>query len=148
MRLPTGRRHDGRDRCAARPAQQRKRKSLIVDPPNGRYPAMTPEGQKRADLIAAGRNDTNLGQPHADSYEDRPLAERTGAQGSCGRRGFCLSKARSSHSFRSVRMRRNTLSSEPKGFLPLQCETCGRASPGRSVESAGPRSLRLRYRAR
>jgi len=53
-----------------------KRTSLIVDPPNGRYPAMTPEGQKRADLIAAGRNDTNLGRPHADSYEDRPLAER------------------------------------------------------------------------
>jgi hypothetical protein len=37
---------------------------------------MTPEGQKRADLIAAARNDTNLGRPHADSYEDRPLAER------------------------------------------------------------------------
>jgi len=53
-----------------------KRTSLIVDPPDGRYPAMTPEGQKRADLIAAGRNDTNLGRPHADSYEDRPLAER------------------------------------------------------------------------
>src|SRR5207245_7924304 len=53
-----------------------KRTSLIVDPPDGRYPAMTPEGQKRADLIAAGRNDTNLGRPHADSHEDRPLAER------------------------------------------------------------------------
>ena len=53
-----------------------KRTSLIVDPPDGRYPAMTPEGQKRADLIAAGRNDTILGRPHADSYEDRPLAER------------------------------------------------------------------------
>jgi hypothetical protein len=53
-----------------------KRTSLIVDPPNGRYPAMTPEGQKRADLIAAARTDTNLGRPHADSYEDRPLAER------------------------------------------------------------------------
>jgi hypothetical protein len=53
-----------------------KRTSLIVDPPDGRYPAMTPEGQKRADLIAASRNDTNLGRPHADSHEDRPLAER------------------------------------------------------------------------
>jgi hypothetical protein len=53
-----------------------KRTSLIVDPPDGRYPAMTPEGQKRADLIAAGRNDTILGRPHADSHEDRPLAER------------------------------------------------------------------------
>jgi hypothetical protein len=38
--------------------------------------AMTPEGQKRADLIAAQRNDTNLGRRHADSYEDRPLSER------------------------------------------------------------------------
>ena len=37
---------------------------------------MTPEGQKRADRIAADRNDTNLGHPHANSYEDRPLAER------------------------------------------------------------------------
>ena len=53
-----------------------KRTSLIVDPPDGRYPAMTPEGQKRADRIAADRNDTNLGHPHADSIEDRPLAER------------------------------------------------------------------------
>ena len=40
-----------------------KRTSLIVDPPDGRYPAMTPEGQKRADLIAAARNDTNLAGP-------------------------------------------------------------------------------------
>jgi len=53
-----------------------KRTSLIVDPPDGRYPAMTPEGQKRADAIAASRNDTILGRPHADSHEDRPLAER------------------------------------------------------------------------
>jgi hypothetical protein len=53
-----------------------KRTSLIVDPPDGRFPAMTPEGQEMADRIAADRNDTNLGRPHADSYEDRPLAER------------------------------------------------------------------------
>jgi hypothetical protein len=53
-----------------------KRTSLIVDPPNGRFPAMTPEGKKRADLIAAELNATQLGRPHADSYEDRPLQER------------------------------------------------------------------------
>ena len=53
-----------------------RRTSLIVDPPNGRFPAMTPEGKKRADLIAAEQAETQLGRPHADSYEDRPLVER------------------------------------------------------------------------
>jgi hypothetical protein len=53
-----------------------KRTSLIIDPPNGRLPAMTPEGKKRADLIAAEQADTQLGRPHADSYEERPLQER------------------------------------------------------------------------
>ena len=53
-----------------------KRTSLIVDPPNGRLPAMTPEGKKRADLRAAEQRETQLGRPHADSWEDRPLQER------------------------------------------------------------------------
>jgi hypothetical protein len=53
-----------------------KRTSLIVDPPNGRFPAMTPEGKKRAELIAAEQAATQLGRPAADSYEDRPLQER------------------------------------------------------------------------
>jgi hypothetical protein len=53
-----------------------KRTSLIVDPPNGRLPEMTPEGKKRADLRAAEQRETQLGRPHADSYEDRPLQER------------------------------------------------------------------------
>jgi hypothetical protein len=53
-----------------------KRTSLIVDPPDGRLPAWTPEGQKKADLrVAAERND-QLGHPAADSWEDRPLQER------------------------------------------------------------------------
>jgi hypothetical protein len=53
-----------------------KRTSLIVDPPDGRLPAWTPEGQKEAELrAAAGRND-QLGHPAADSWEDRPLEER------------------------------------------------------------------------
>jgi hypothetical protein len=53
-----------------------KRTSLIVDPPNGRLPAMTPDGQKRADLRAEEQRETQLGRPHADSWEDRPLQER------------------------------------------------------------------------
>ena len=53
-----------------------KRTSLIVDPPNGRLPPMTAEGKKRADLRAAEARETQLGRPHADSYEDRPLQER------------------------------------------------------------------------
>jgi hypothetical protein len=53
-----------------------RRTSLIVDPPNGRLPEMTPEGKKRAELRAAEQRDTQLGHPHADSWEDRPLQER------------------------------------------------------------------------
>jgi hypothetical protein len=53
-----------------------RRTSLIVDPPNGRFPAMTPEGKQRAERIAAEQNETQLGHPRADSYEDRPLQER------------------------------------------------------------------------
>ncbi len=53
-----------------------RRTSLIIDPLNGRFPAMTPEGKKRADLIAGEQAATQLGRPHADSYEDRPLQER------------------------------------------------------------------------
>jgi hypothetical protein len=53
-----------------------KRTSLIVDPPNGRLPEMTPDGKKRADLRAAEQRETQLGRPHADSWEDRPLQER------------------------------------------------------------------------
>jgi hypothetical protein len=53
-----------------------RRTSLIVDPPNGRLPEMTPDGKKRADLRAAEQRETQLGRPHADSYEDRPLQER------------------------------------------------------------------------
>jgi hypothetical protein len=53
-----------------------KRTSLIVDPPNGRLPAFTPEGQKRAKLRADEARETQLGHPVADSWEDRPLQER------------------------------------------------------------------------
>jgi hypothetical protein len=53
-----------------------KRTSLIVDPPNGRLPPMTSEGRIKADARAHEQMETQLGRPHADSWEDRPLQER------------------------------------------------------------------------
>ena len=48
-----------------------RRTSLMVDPPDGRVPALTPEAQRRADARAAARK-----QSPADGPEDRSLAER------------------------------------------------------------------------
>jgi hypothetical protein len=53
-----------------------RRTSLIVDPPDGRLPPMTPAGQKRADDRAAFGRDDQAGRGRADSWEDRPLQER------------------------------------------------------------------------
>ena len=53
-----------------------KRTSLIVDPPDGRLPPWTSEGQKKADLRAIADRDNQAGHPHADSWLDRPLQER------------------------------------------------------------------------
>ena len=53
-----------------------RRTSLIVDPLDGRLPPWTSEGQKVAELRAARSRDDQLGHPHADSWEDRPLQER------------------------------------------------------------------------
>jgi hypothetical protein len=53
-----------------------KRTSLIVDPPDGRFPPFTPEGQKKAEARAVEGRNAQLGHPHADSWEDRPLQER------------------------------------------------------------------------
>ena len=53
-----------------------KRTSLIVDPRDGRLPPLTPAGQKLADATAVADRETQLGHPHADSYEDRSLQER------------------------------------------------------------------------
>jgi hypothetical protein len=53
-----------------------KRTSLIVDPPDGRLPPLTPEGRKRAELRETEERETQLGHPQADSWEDRPLQER------------------------------------------------------------------------
>jgi hypothetical protein len=48
-----------------------RRTSLIVDPPDGRVPALTPEGLAKAEARAAARK-----RSPADGPEDRPLAER------------------------------------------------------------------------
>ena len=47
------------------------RTSLIFDPPDGRIPAFTPDGQKRTDATAARRK-----EHPADGPEDRGLSER------------------------------------------------------------------------
>jgi hypothetical protein len=46
-----------------------KRTSLIVDPPNGKLPARTPEGTKRMASVGESLN-------RYDSAQDRPLSER------------------------------------------------------------------------
>ena len=48
-----------------------RRTSLVVDPPEGRVPALTPEAQQRADARAESRK-----RSPADGPEDRSLAER------------------------------------------------------------------------
>lgn len=53
-----------------------RRTSLIIDPPDGRLPAWTPQGQRLADERAAEARNDQLGHPKADSWEDRPLQER------------------------------------------------------------------------
>ena len=54
-----------------------KRTSLIVDPPDGRIPPLTPEAQKRLDAQAAIARDEQLGIVRADSYlRSRSLADR------------------------------------------------------------------------
>jgi hypothetical protein len=57
-----------------------RRTSLIVDPPDGRVPALTPEARKRA----AARADARRGHGPADSWEDRSLSERCIWFGSAG----------------------------------------------------------------
>ncbi len=49
-----------------------RRTSIITDPPDGRIPALTPEGQRRA----AVRADVRRQHGPADGPEDRSLAER------------------------------------------------------------------------
>ena len=53
-----------------------KRTSLIVDPPDGRIPPLTPEAQQRLDAAAAIARDEQLGLVRADSPQSRSLADR------------------------------------------------------------------------
>jgi len=48
-----------------------RRTSLVIDPPDGRVPALTADAQKKAEARAAGRR-----RSPADGPEDRSLAER------------------------------------------------------------------------
>jgi hypothetical protein len=47
---------------------------LVVDPPDGRVPPMTPEAEKR--IAASAEAPRNLGHGPADSWEDRSLYDR------------------------------------------------------------------------
>jgi hypothetical protein len=53
-----------------------KRTSLIVDPPDGRIPRLTPEAAKRLDEQAAAARDEQLGLVRADTPQARSLADR------------------------------------------------------------------------
>jgi hypothetical protein len=53
-----------------------KRTSLIVDPPDGRLPALTPAARQKADARTAADRDDQLGRGPASSWEDRNVAER------------------------------------------------------------------------
>jgi len=57
-----------------------KQASLVVDPPNGRIPPLTPEAQKLASERAAARR----GHGPADSWEDRSSWERCLTRGAIG----------------------------------------------------------------
>jgi hypothetical protein len=56
------------------------RTSLVIDPPDGRLPPMTPEARKRT----AARADARRGHGPADTWEDRSLSERCIWFGSAG----------------------------------------------------------------
>jgi hypothetical protein len=51
-----------------------RRSSLIIDPPNGRLPALTPAARRRAEAAEAARKGGGGGP--ADSWEDRSLWDR------------------------------------------------------------------------
>jgi hypothetical protein len=53
-----------------------KRTSLVVDPPDGRLPPLTPQGQKAAELRSIADRNDQLGRPRADSYTDRSVSDR------------------------------------------------------------------------
>jgi hypothetical protein len=58
--------------------------SLIVDPPNGRLPALTPEAEKRRKEARGGRGYTGEWRGEADSYEDLNIYYRCITRGLLG----------------------------------------------------------------
>ena len=52
------------------------RTSLIIDPPDGQYPPLTPEAQARRAAARPGLQPGNAAHGPADGPEDRPLSER------------------------------------------------------------------------
>ncbi|MGH9145791.1 MAG: hypothetical protein ACRD1Q_03715, partial [Vicinamibacterales bacterium] len=56
-----------------------RRTSLVIDPPDGRIPALTPEAQRRQAARAQARRQSGRGP--ADSWEDRSLNDRCMARG-------------------------------------------------------------------
>ena len=53
-----------------------RRTSLIIDPPDGRLPTFTPEGQRRADARREIGREEQRGRPRADGPEDRDVGDR------------------------------------------------------------------------
>ena len=53
-----------------------RRTSLIVDPPDGRFPPLTPEGQRRADVLREIGREEQRGRPLADKPADRGMGDR------------------------------------------------------------------------
>jgi hypothetical protein len=52
------------------------RTSLIIDPPDGQYPALTPEAEARRAAAAKARASARATRGPSDGPEDRPLSER------------------------------------------------------------------------
>ena len=50
--------------------------SLIIDPPDGRLPPLTPEAQSRADAQRESGRQEQRGHPRADGHEDRSVGNR------------------------------------------------------------------------
>ena len=53
-----------------------RRTSLIIDPPDGRLPPLTPEGQRRTDVQREIGREEQRGRPLADKPEDRGVGDR------------------------------------------------------------------------
>ena len=53
-----------------------RRTSLIIDPPDGHLPPLTPEGQRRADVQREIGREEQRGRPRADKPEDRGVGDR------------------------------------------------------------------------